>query len=159
MTKFYIYSKYPLLFKKSVANMWYSKRPLLLQKQWLLPQKTPWNDQILYLFKTPQPCYFKKSGTKYCIYLFKTPSSYFKKAITTKKEPKKWPKYVSLQSTPFLLFKKTEIRIYSKRPSPTSKKVVATNKVRIFVVLPFTIFYFLFCKLVDRGVFESSTIG
>ena len=42
----------------------YSKRPILLQKTRLLPQKSSENDQILYLLKNPTS-YFKTRSTKF----------------------------------------------------------------------------------------------
>ena len=97
--------------------------PLLLPKKRLLPPRSPHNDQILYLFKTPTsspktvvhnfylfktPPYFNKSRyyhhgayklTKYCIYL--TP-------------PTSHPSYSKTSGTKFC--------IYSKRPPSYSKK-------------------------------------
>ena len=84
------------------------------------------NAQFCIYSKRP-PLASKKNGTKFCIYS-KRPPPTSKKAVTTTKDPIKWPNSVFIQNAPILLSKNelttrngrmTKFCICSKRPPPT----------------------------------------
>ena len=65
----------------------------MLKKKSVLPQRSPPNEQNLYLFKTP-PSYVKKNGA----FILNAPST-SNKAVTTTRSPK-MTKFVCLFKTP-----------------------------------------------------------
>ena len=79
MTKFCIYQGAPSNFKKVVTNfVFIQNASFLIQNKRLLAPRSPYNYQVLYLFKTPLPLLLQKKRYK-ALYLFKKPPSSSKK--------------------------------------------------------------------------------
>ena len=150
MTKLCIYSKRPLL-TSTKTGLWVVRLCVLVQFALDAFIFGHFGGSTVYS-KRPPPC-FKKRGTNFCIYS-KRPPPTSKKAVTTTKEPIKWPNSVFTQNAPLLLSKNelttrkeptewpnfvfiqndpllhkgsTKFCIYSKRPPPTSRNAVTTT--------------------------------
>ena len=108
----------PITSKRALPNLYLFKTLPSTPKKSVLPQRSPQNDQLFYLFKTP-PSYVKKNGTILCIYS-KRPS-YLKKSSYYHKKPIKWISFC----------------IYSKRPPPflDSCLIVKKYKSDLYIIL------------------------
>ena len=122
---------------RKIRRIFNAKRPPPTpQKKRLLPQKSPRNDQMLYLFKS-SPSYFKKSSyyyqlaqkmTKLCIYS-KRPLILKKQAVSTKKRVHRMTKFnIHSKRFPHTLKKNSTKLVFIQNAPSSFKKAVTITK-------------------------------